>query len=79
LKVIGVQQANLEECIRQAQRERVVVTRNGKPVAVVVGVQGLDLEQIELGYSDELWSLIRQRRGQRTISREQLEKRLKEP
>jgi prevent-host-death family protein len=79
VKVIGVQQANLEECIRQAQRERVVVTRNGKPVAVVVGVQGLDLEQIELGYSDEFWSLIRQRRGQRTISREQLEKRLKEP
>jgi hypothetical protein len=44
-----------------------------------VGVQGLDLEQIELGYSDEFWSLIRQRRGQRTISREELEKRLAEP
>jgi antitoxin (DNA-binding transcriptional repressor) of toxin-antitoxin stability system len=79
VKVVGVQQADLEQCIRAAQRERVVLTRNGKPVAILVGVRGLDLEQIELGHSDEFWTLIRERRGQRTISREELEQRLGEP
>jgi prevent-host-death family protein len=78
VKTVGIKQANLEKCVRQAQRERVVLTRNGKPVAVLVGVQGLDWEQLELGHSDEFWSLIRERRGQRTISREDLEKRLAE-
>ena len=62
MKVVGVQQADLEECVREAQREQVVLTRKGKPIAVLVGVQGLDLEQIALGYSDEFWALIRERR-----------------
>jgi antitoxin (DNA-binding transcriptional repressor) of toxin-antitoxin stability system len=76
VKVVGVQEANLEECVRQAQDERVVLTRKGKPVALLVGVQGLDLEQIELGQSDEFWKLIRERRGQKAIGRAELEKRL---
>jgi hypothetical protein len=46
-----------------------VLTRNGKPLVVLVGVKGLDWEQLELGYSDEFWPLIRRRRRQRTISR----------
>jgi prevent-host-death family protein len=79
VKVVGVQEANLEQCVREAQREQVVLTRKGKPVAVLTGVQGLDLEQIALGYSDEFWAMIRERRGQRTLSREELEKRLAEP
>jgi prevent-host-death family protein len=79
VKIVGIQEANLEECVQQAQRERVVLTQKGKPVAVLVGVKGLDWEQLELGYSDEFWSLIRARRGQRTIGREELEKRLAEP
>jgi antitoxin (DNA-binding transcriptional repressor) of toxin-antitoxin stability system len=38
MKVVGLQQANLEACVRQAQAERVVLTQNGKPIALVVGV-----------------------------------------
>jgi antitoxin (DNA-binding transcriptional repressor) of toxin-antitoxin stability system len=76
MKVVGLQEATLEECVQDAQRERVVLTRRGKPVALVVGVSGLDLEQIELGQSDEFWTLIRARRGQKTLSRAELEKRL---
>jgi prevent-host-death family protein len=76
VKTIAIQDANLEECVQQAQAERVVITRRGKPIAVLLGVKGLDWEQLELGYSDEFWSLIRERRQQRTISRRELEKRL---
>lgn len=76
MKVVGVQEAKLDECIGEAQHERVVLTRNGKPVVLLVGVAGMDLEQIELGHSDAFWTLMRERRGQKTISRKELEKRL---
>jgi prevent-host-death family protein len=76
MKVVSLGEANLEKCVRAAQRERVVLTRQGKPVAVLISAKGLDLEQIELGYSDEFWALIRRRRAQKTMSRETLEKRL---
>jgi antitoxin (DNA-binding transcriptional repressor) of toxin-antitoxin stability system len=77
--VVGLQQANLEECVRQAQAERVVLTEKGRPVVMLVGVDGMDLEQIDLGESDEFWRLIRERRGQKTISRSELEKRIAKP
>jgi hypothetical protein len=78
VKVIGIEEADLEKCVRDAQHGRVVLLRKGKPVALLVGVKGLDLEQIELGHSDEFWTLIRQRRQQKTMSRAQLEERLAE-
>jgi hypothetical protein len=76
MKVIGMQEAKLDECVRSAQNERVVLTQNGKPIALLIGVEGLGLEQIELGQSDKFWKLIRERRGQKTISRSEVEKRL---
>ena len=79
MKVISLDEANLEKCLRDAQQERIVLTRKGKPVALLLGVAGFDLEQIELGHSDELWTLLRQRRKQKTISREEIEKRLADP
>ena len=38
----------------------------------------LDAEQLELGGSAELWELIAQRRQQKTITREQLEQKVRE-
>jgi antitoxin (DNA-binding transcriptional repressor) of toxin-antitoxin stability system len=52
------------------------VTRKGKPVALVVGVEGLDNEQLQLGSSKKFWKLIEERRRQKTFSRRELEKRL---
>ncbi len=76
MKKVGIKEADLAQCVKQAQKDRVVLTRNGKPLAILVGVKGLDWEQLELGYSDEFWSLIRARRRQRTMSRQELDKRL---
>jgi hypothetical protein len=36
----------------------------------------LDEEQLQLGSSDRFWTLMRERRGQKTISRAELEARL---
>lgn len=51
--------------------------RVGGPVALVVGVQGLDEEQIQLGDYDEFWKLISTRRKEPTLDRSSLDKRLK--
>ena len=73
MKTIGLEHATLEICIKNARRDRVVVTRKGKPVALVLGVEGLDEEQLQLGSSDKFWKLIAKRRKEKTLSREQLE------
>jgi antitoxin (DNA-binding transcriptional repressor) of toxin-antitoxin stability system len=76
MKVMNVERATLDTCIRESQSERVVITREGKPIALIVGVEGLDKEQLELGTSDKFWKLIRERRGQGTLSRTELEQRV---
>ncbi|OIP32881.1 MAG: hypothetical protein COW04_05515 [Deltaproteobacteria bacterium CG12_big_fil_rev_8_21_14_0_65_43_10] len=70
-QTVGLEQATLKFCINEARQERVIVTRQGKPVALVIGI---DEEQLELGSDDSFWKLIEERRTQDTISREQLEK-----
>jgi hypothetical protein len=55
---------------------RIVVTRGGNPVVIVVGVEGLDAEQTQLGASDESWKLISARRKEPTLDRSALEKKL---
>ena len=78
MKTLGMEQATLDSCVREAQDDRVLLTRDGRPVAVVVGLGGLDDEQIALGLSEDFWKLIATRRRESTISRAELEKRLNE-
>ncbi len=76
MKTVGLEQASLGVCVDDAQQERVILTRNGKPVALIIGLEGLDEEQLQLGRSDKFWTLIEQRRKQKTISRAELEQKL---
>lgn len=78
MKIVEMDASTLETCVGDARSERVVVTRGGKPVALVVGIEGLDDEQIRLGSDPDFWTLIESRRGQKTISRAELERRLDE-
>jgi antitoxin (DNA-binding transcriptional repressor) of toxin-antitoxin stability system len=77
MKTIGLKQATLDACIKNAQQERIVITRNGKPVALIVGVEGMDKEQLQLGSSDKFWKLIEKRRKDKIVSRAELEQKLK--
>ncbi len=61
-----------------AQSAPVVVTRGGNPVALVVGVQGLDEKQVQLGASDKFWNLISARRKENSLDRAALEKRFED-
>lgn len=77
MKVIGSKDTNLDNCVSDAQQELVVITRDGKSVALVVGVEGLDREQLELGSDPVFWELLAQRRRQRTMKRAQLEMKIR--
>jgi prevent-host-death family protein len=64
MKLIGLKEAktNLSAFVDQSQRERILITRRGKPAAVVIGVEGQDLEQVLLGGDAEFWKMIQRRR-----------------
>lgn len=70
-------QKKLKRCIDEAQEGRVVITRRGKPAALLVGVEGKDWETVILETDPTFWKLIQQRRKQPTISLKELEARLK--
>ena len=44
---------------------------------LVVGVKGMDREQLQLGSSDKFWKLISERRSQATMSRTELEESIR--
>jgi antitoxin (DNA-binding transcriptional repressor) of toxin-antitoxin stability system len=77
VKIIDLGEASLDGCVTDAQRERVVIVRDGKPVALIIGVEGLDQEQLRLGSSDRFWTLIGERRREKTVSRAELEEKLR--
>ena len=76
MKMISLEKTTLDTCIKDAQHERVVITHNGKPIALIIDVEGMDEEQLQLGSSDNFWKLIAERRAQRAFSRAELEQKM---
>jgi len=70
-------QKNVTECVDKAQDDRVVITRHGRPAAVLVGVEGEEWEAVVLQTDPAFWKLIRARRKQSTISLRQIKTRLR--
>lgn len=54
--------------VHEAQKERILITKYGKPSALIWGVEGRDIEDIVLMTDRLFWSLIRKRRSQKAIS-----------
>ena len=69
-------QKKVKDCVDEAQQEHLVITRHGKPTAVLVGVEGQEWENVILETSPIFWNLIRKRRKQSTLSLEQLKSQL---
>jgi prevent-host-death family protein len=69
-------QANLGQYLDGVEEEAIVVTRDGRPCAVLHGVQD-DLESAELARSPEFWTMIEERRRQPTIPWEEAKRQLK--
>ena len=74
MKTVSVSdlQKNVKDCVDESQKDRVVITRHGKPAGVLVGVEGEDWEDVVLQTDPAFWRLIRSRRKQDTIYLDEL-------
>jgi prevent-host-death family protein len=79
MKVVALGQAKnaLSVYVDHAQRDRVLVTRHGKPAAIIIGVEGEELEDLMTRVDPRFWRMIESRRkASKTISSDELRRRL---
>jgi prevent-host-death family protein len=69
-------QKTLRKRVDESQKERVIVTRRGHPAAVLIGVEGMDWEQVLLQTDDSFWRMIRRRRRERAAPLATVRRRL---
>lgn len=64
MKILGLREAkqSLSGCIETAQKDRVLITRHGKPAAVVIGVAGQEMDDVILQMDPRFWEMIEERR-----------------
>ncbi|MBI5479413.1 MAG: type II toxin-antitoxin system prevent-host-death family antitoxin [Deltaproteobacteria bacterium] len=63
--------------LRAAERDVVVVTRRGKPVAAIQAIDDDDLEDLLLERSPKFWDMIARARQGRAVSLEVVRRRLR--
>ena len=70
MKEISLEQlgAGVDQIVPPSRSERVLLTRGGKPVAIVTSAGDLEREEIEYIESPEFWKMIAERRKQPRIS-----------
>ena len=78
MKTIGVRelQKRIKECVEASQTEGVVITRNGSPASLVIGVEGAEWEDLVLQSDPSFWKVIRERRKEKSISQEEMRRRV---
>lgn len=78
MKTVALREAkqSLSGFVAHAQRERVLITKHGKPAALVIGVEGQDIEDVLLSQDPEFWKLVEARRQQPTLSLAEVRARL---
>lgn len=78
MKTVSVRdlQKTLRRRVDESQKERVIVTRRGHPAAVLIGVEGMDWEQVLLQTDDSFWRMIRGRRKERATPLAAVRRRL---
>ena len=78
MKTIGVRdlQKRIKEFINASQSEGVVITRNGRPASLVIGVEGSDWEDLVIQSDPSFWRSIRERRREKSISAAEMRGRL---
>ena len=76
MKTISVRelQKRVRDCVKASQRNRVVVTRHGIPIALIIGVEGADWETLALQTNPSFWRMIEKRRAEKALSLETVRK-----
>jgi predicted RNase H-like HicB family nuclease/antitoxin (DNA-binding transcriptional repressor) of toxin-antitoxin stability system len=68
--------ADVPRLVDAAQRDAVVISRAGEPVARLLGVRGKDWEDLELESSPEFWQMIEERRREPSVPLREVEREL---
>ena len=81
MKTISVRelQKRIKECVDTSQAEGVVVTRNGRPASIVIGVEGSDWEDLVVQSDPAFWATIRERRKEKSVSAVEMRRRVLSP
>jgi hypothetical protein len=66
----------LQDYVRSAQREQILIIDNGKPIALLLGLENTDLEQFNLQLSAQFWEMISDRRKRPTVPLSVVEEQL---
>ena len=77
MKVLAMREAKsgLSATLDEAQHERVLITRNGKPSAIIIGVEGREFEDVMLMSNPKFWEMIEaSRRNPTTYSMDEVRK-----
>ena len=66
MKTVGLKEVrdSLSKYVDAAQHGGVLIMRHGKPAAVIVGVEGEDIDEVVIQFSPAAKSLLEQRRAQ---------------
>jgi antitoxin (DNA-binding transcriptional repressor) of toxin-antitoxin stability system len=81
VKIIGVREArnSFSRTIDLSRNERVVIASHGRPVALMIGLEGYDMEDILLASDPQFWTMIQNARKQPTVSEAEARRRLGVP
>ena len=65
MKFISVREAKstLSETIAESQEQRVVITKHGKPVCMLIGCEGYEIEDVLTAADPAFWKMIEERRA----------------
>ena len=79
MKIVALGKAKNEfsTYVEEAQHERVLVTRHGRPAALIIGVAGETIEDLITRSDPEFWRMIEARRkAAKAISADEMRRRL---
>ena len=81
MKVVALREAKqqLSGCVVRAQRERVLITKQGRPAALMIGVEGRDLEDVLIMQNPRFWKMIEGRRTAPTLGIDEVRRQLGVP
>lgn len=80
MKQLSLEQLSeqLQDCVRSVQQEQIPIAQNGKPIALLLGLENFDPEQWNLQFSVEFWKTIGDRRQRPTVPLSVVETQLEE-
>ena len=79
MKTMTVCQARnyFSRALKEAEKDVVIVTRRGRPVAAIQGISEDDLEDYLLERSQTFWDMIRRARKGKSVSLEKVKKQFR--